>query len=105
MPPSPPHRPTVASIATRVDDHEHRIEDLEARLSKYDAIIVRLDTLIDILTKRVEDTANKAEDAIEGQELLTVRNESAYRWSAVGTSLAVSFIVGLAMFLLGYFLH
>ena len=67
-------RPSIASVSTRVEDHERRIEDLEMRLAKYDVIIARLDTLIDVLSRRVETVAGKAEDAIEGQELIRERN-------------------------------
>ena len=110
MPPMP--RQSINAIVGRVDqhdqrieDHDQRIDDLETRLDRYDAIIVRLDTLIDILTRRVEATADKAEDAIEGQGLLKERNESAYRWSSASIALACSLIVGIAMFILGYLVH
>ena len=105
MPPTSNQRPTIAVVASRVDDHEQRIEDLEQRLNKYDVIIARLDTIIDIMTQRIEATASKAEDAIKGQELIEERNENTNRWSTFGTSLAVSFIVGIAMFILGYLIH
>jgi len=93
------------ALSARVEDHDRRIEDLETRLNKYDAIIVRLDTLIDILTKRVESTAQKAEDAIEGQEIIKERNEGAHRWSTATVAIASSLICSILMFILGYVLR
>jgi hypothetical protein len=98
-------RISTIAVAARVDDHDRRIGDLEVRLNKYDTIIARLDTLIDVLTKRIETTAEKADNAIEGQELINERNEGTHRWSTATIAIASSLISSILMFVLGHVIH
>lgn len=105
MTPSASPRPTLNALNARVEDHEKRIDDLEIRLAKYDVILERLDVLIDVLTKQVSQVDQRASDAIEGQKLITERNDGAYRWATVWIAVATGLIVGILCFALGYVVH
>ena len=96
--------PRANIVQTRIDDHESRIDNLEVRLAKYDIILERLDILINVLTENMKHLSERAEDAIDGQKVLTERNEGAHRWSAFGIALATGVIVGVLCFVLGYVL-
>lgn len=102
---SPQPRPNLVQVNARVDGHENRIDALEVRLAKYDVILERLDVLINVLTENMRHLTERAENAIDGQEVLRERNEGTHRWSAFSIALATGIIVGVLCFVVGYILH
>lgn len=101
---TPQHRTNITDIHARLADQDDRLKALEARLAKYDVIIERLNVLIDVLSESVHETAQKADDAIEGQTVIEERNAGAHRWATVSITLASSTIVGVLSFILGHML-
>ncbi len=96
------HRANLSTLHARLDEQEDRLKDIEARLAKYDVIIERLSTLVEVYGSRIHDISERAEAAIDGQQVIAERNESAHRWSTVWISVASSTVVGVLMFVLGH---